>query len=142
MTSHLESSRRRYQQYKLDFKGSRATGAAAAAPSFDSIVKPPGARQRSFVELLRQFFVLLKGQGSRIAMALTTLTIATVLGLVPPAATKVVVDYVLIDNPLPAVLSERLHLPSDRRALLGTVALGIVVISLIRVVRTDSIGGG
>ncbi len=62
MASHLESSRRRYQQYKLDFKESRATGVAAAA-SFDSIVKPPGARERSFVELLRQFFALLKGQG-------------------------------------------------------------------------------
>ena len=133
MTSHLESSRRRYQQYKLDFMESRATGVAVAAPSLDSIVKPAGARQRSFVELLRQFFALLKGQGSRIALALTTLTIATVLGLVPPAATKVVVDYVLIDNPLPAVLTERLHLPSDRRALLGTVALGIVVISLVSI---------
>jgi ATP-binding cassette subfamily B protein/subfamily B ATP-binding cassette protein MsbA len=73
----------------------------------------------------------LEGQRSRIGLALVTLSIATTLNLVPPAATKVVVDYVLIDNPLPAVLTERLHLPSDRRALLGVVALAIVAISIV-----------
>ncbi len=37
-----------------------------------------------------------------VALSLATLTVATVLSLIPPAATKFVVDYVLGGKPLPA----------------------------------------
>ncbi|MHC4416264.1 MAG: ABC transporter ATP-binding protein [Planctomycetota bacterium] len=131
MTSRLQSSWNRYRQYKRELGKRRRTSGGEVAPSAEAAVGQPGSRQRSFVRLLRQFLGLLEGQRSRIGLALVTLSIATTLNLVPPAATKVVVDYVLIDNPLPAVLTERLHLPSDRRALLGVVALAIVAISIV-----------
>lgn len=65
--------------------------------------------------------------------ALATLTIATFLNLIPPAGTKIVVDYVLSDNAIPAVLTDTLHLPSDKPKLLATVAIGIITISLIAI---------
>ena len=89
--------------------------------------------QRSSVQLLTQFFALLRGHRARIAVALGTLTIATLLNLAPPAATKIVVDYVLAAKPLPAVLSDTLRLPTDRPKLLAAVAIIIVAISLVAI---------
>ena len=133
MPFHHVSSGRQYRQYKDELKHRRVTAGGEVAPSREAAIGHPGKRHRSFPKLLRQFFGLLEGQRSRIAAALTTLTIATTLNLVPPAATKVLVDYVLIDNPIPAFLTETLGLPSERRRLLAAVAVGIVVISVVSI---------
>lgn len=59
-------------------------------------------------------------------LALLTATIATALSLVPPAATKFVVDYVLSDKPLPA--SAPSWIPTDAWSLLLTVVgLGLAL---------------
>ena len=78
---------------------------------------------------MREFFGLLRGHRRTGALALGTLTLATLLNLAPPAATKIVVDYVLIGNPLPAGLAEW-GLPAERRALLGATALAIAFIAM------------
>jgi ATP-binding cassette subfamily B protein/subfamily B ATP-binding cassette protein MsbA len=129
----LESSRGRFRQYKRDLERQRKTGVAEVAPSAGSVIGRPTTRHRSFFELLGRFFGLLRGLRARLVLALTTLTVATLLNLVPPAATKVVVDYVLIDNPVPAFLTDVLRLPSDRRMLLGAVALGVVSVAVVSI---------
>ncbi len=83
------------------------------------------------MQLLKHFLTLLKGHRGRVAAALGTLTIATLLNLAPPAATKIVIDYVLAAKPLPALLSGTLHLPTDRPKLLGAVAIIVVAISVV-----------
>ena len=99
MSPRHESSRRRYQRYRKEFGAKRETGAVEIGPAAGEIIGTPGTGTRSFLSLLRHFFGLLAGQRTRIVLALATLSIATMLNLVPPAATKVVVDYVLVTRP-------------------------------------------
>ncbi len=132
MSFRPESSARRYRQYKRDLKG-RRWESRELSPEAEAALGRPGRKHRSFLRLLREFLGLLRGQGGRIAFALVTLTVATLLNLVPPAATKIVVDYVLIGSPVPAFLTEVLHLPGDRPMLLAAVAVCIIGISLVAI---------
>ena len=50
---------------------------------------------------MREFWSLLKGHQLRIALALAMLTVSTLLSLLPPAATKVAIDYILTVPPKP-----------------------------------------
>ncbi len=134
MSFRLTSSARRYRQYKRDLKGRRGESRELSPEAEAALgLGRPGRKHRSFLRLLRELLGLLRGQGGRIAFALATLTIATLFNLVPPAATKVVVDYVLIGNPVPAFLTDVLRLPSDPRGLLVAVAGSIVGISLVTI---------
>jgi ATP-binding cassette subfamily B protein/subfamily B ATP-binding cassette protein MsbA len=60
------------------------------------------------------------------------LTLATLLALIPPAATKFVVDCVLGDQPLPP--GTPTWVPRDPWRLLVTITVGVVAISLCRIV--------
>ncbi|MCH8006549.1 MAG: ABC transporter ATP-binding protein [Planctomycetes bacterium] len=130
MPSHRESSRARYRRYTNE-RGTEAATAQAAAQG--AIVPSTRSRRRSFGDLLRHFLQLLRGHRLPITLALGTLTLATLLNLIPPAATKVVIDNVLGDRPLAPVLSEWLGLPSDPGRLLAVVALGIFGISVVSI---------
>ena len=87
---------------------------------------------RSSRELVVAFFDLLRGQYSAVAFGLAMLTIATILALAPPAATKLIVDYVLIQAPLPDYLA-RYGLPADRWELLCWIVAVVVTISLLKI---------
>jgi ATP-binding cassette, subfamily B, bacterial len=58
-------------------------------------------RVRSAGELVRRFFSLLSSFRLQIVWILGSLTLATLLGLIPPAGTKFLLDYVLTSRPLP-----------------------------------------
>jgi ATP-binding cassette subfamily B protein/subfamily B ATP-binding cassette protein MsbA len=126
-----ESSRRRYQRYRAETRGRRPDAAEFAPPG--AAIGRPGARRRGFLQLLGRFLGLLRGQRGRVAFALATLSVATLLNLVPPAATKVVVDYVLIGKPVPGFLTRGLGLPADPRKLLVAVAVGIVALAAVAI---------
>lgn len=94
---------------------------------------PPGSkkrRDRSAYQLVKSFWGLLRGQRMALGFALATLTIATTLALVPPAATKFVVDYVLGDKPLPAGLPS--WIPREPWPLLVAIAACVMVITLVK----------
>ncbi len=76
---------------------------------------------------MREYLWLVKGQWIAISFALGTLTVATLMALVSPAATKGLIDYVLNGRPIPASLTAR-GLPSDRWQLL---VLGVVAVLAI-----------
>ncbi|MHC5008226.1 MAG: 6TM ABC transporter family protein, partial [Planctomycetota bacterium] len=136
MPFHLQSSRDRFHRYKRELARQLKTGAAEIAPSADAVIGRPTTRHRSFFQLLGRFLGLLRGLRGRLGLALCTLTIATLLNLAPPAATKVIVDYVLIndpDNPMPVFLTDVLRLPSDPPMLLGAVALAIVAFAVVSI---------
>jgi ATP-binding cassette subfamily B protein/subfamily B ATP-binding cassette protein MsbA len=80
--------------------------------------------------LFWEFLRLLRGHGSAIGFALATLILATLLRLIPPLATKLVVDNVLIDRPLPAWWTELYGLPTDRYQLLYWIGAAVGVLSL------------
>ncbi|MHC4218594.1 MAG: ABC transporter ATP-binding protein [Planctomycetota bacterium] len=133
MPSHFESSRHRFGRYKRELARQRKTGFTEVAPSPGAVVGRPTTRHRSFLQLLGSFLGLMRGLRARLGLALVTLTIATLLNLAPPAATKVIVDYVLIGKDVPVFLTERLHFPTDRQTLLAVVALGIVAIAVVSI---------
>ncbi|MCI0631955.1 MAG: ABC transporter ATP-binding protein/permease, partial [Phycisphaerales bacterium] len=91
----------------------------------------PKKRQRSSLTLLRAFWRLLEGYHLRLAFALTTLTIATALALIPPYATKIVVDNILGGRPFPPEWYQYISIPADRYKLLMIVAFSVVTFSLV-----------
>lgn len=94
---------------------------------------PAGPRHRSFRELFVRFLGLLRGQWLALGVALATLTVSTLLKLVPPAATKLVVDSLLAPQPEPIFLPSRLApwWPEDRFWQLCVVAGAVVAISSV-----------
>ena len=86
--------------------------------------------ERSTGELIAAFLGLLGGHRRSIAFSLGTLTAATLLTLVPPAATKFVVDYVLSGQPIPD--SVPTWIPRSPWRLLVMIIVGVLVVSLLR----------
>ncbi len=74
-----------------------------------------------------------RDQWRTIAAALVMLSIATLFKLVPPAATKFVIDYVLLDHPVPEALSRWAPIPEAPRARL---LLLVVIVFIVAVLAT------
>lgn len=122
----LKSSRRRFAEYRQNLKKSRNQREAG-----ESSRAPESGKTRPTGQLLLQFLGLLRGETGPLIFALATLTLATVIRLGPPLATKVVIDYVLTAQPLPASWTERWYLPTDRFQILYLVGAAIVALSLL-----------
>ena len=95
--------------------------------------RPPGEAKplgRSLGRLYVDLWGMMRGHRLAVAWALAASSVATLLKLVPPAATKWVIDYVLSDRPLPSRLPGWAYaaIPSSPRArLLGLVGIVLVV---------------
>jgi ATP-binding cassette subfamily B protein/subfamily B ATP-binding cassette protein MsbA len=127
MTMAIASSSQRFQEYRQKVRDRHAAKPAQPdATDKDAASK----RNRTFRQLLTEFLKLLRGHYTAIALALGTLTVATLFQLIPPLATKVIIDNVLIDRPLPAWL-QSWGLPTERYPLLYLVGIAVVVVSLI-----------
>ena len=126
MGRRVVSSRQRFREYLGELRRRFQTSGEA----------PESAKQRrrvrSTTELVGRFFSLTRGQRATIAFALGTLTVSTLLALVPPAATKFIIDYVLSAKPVPPGALREL-LPVDRWSLLLAITLAVTVISLVRI---------
>jgi ATP-binding cassette, subfamily B, bacterial len=120
MTSRQPSSRFLFEQYKAEF-------AARNGKPHDR-----HRRDRSTWVLLLSFFRLLKGHRAPLIVSLATLTAATLLALIPPAATKLVIENVLGGEPLPAAAPD--WVPREPWPLLLAITAGVVAISLIKMV--------
>ena len=97
-------------------------------------------RNRSVKVLLKTFFSLLGRRRRPIIFSLGTLTIATLLGLIPPAATKVAIDYAFTGTPLPAsagrFIPDSWGIEDDPKRLLVAIAIGLVIFALVTVAVT------
>jgi ATP-binding cassette subfamily B protein/subfamily B ATP-binding cassette protein MsbA len=143
MMRRVGSSRARYHDYlrlrkergKLgDFeKLDGATLDALGRGGGEARAEGPRRRSRSFLTLFRLFLRLLRGHRSVVAWALTTMTVSTALVLVVPGATKVVIDYVVTDNPGPAGLPGWVPLREDRSGLLWVIAGAMIGLSVVSV---------
>ncbi len=131
------SSRVRYRQYQRQRRG-QGSGASRDNGHVS------GERERSFWHLLVEFFRLLGPLRRSVYFSLLTLTVATALRLVPPAATKLVIDVVLGDTPpsrsLAWLASRAVYLPTDgavslstdqRVRLLVVIGAAVITVSLI-----------
>ena len=132
MLPRRESSRARYQEYRARRRNDLKTVRKPDEPE-----KPARKRSRSFFALFAHFWSLTRRHRAAIYLALTTLTIMTLVGLVIPASTKVAIDYILTDNPgpagIPIELRERFNLPTDRVALMWLLGGVVVALSFLGV---------
>jgi ATP-binding cassette subfamily B protein len=133
------SSRLRYREYleRRRHAGHGATEVAAggaAPPSAEERKK----RTRSFWTLLSEFWGLLRGRRTRVVLAVLSVTVSTLLGLVPPAATKVLFDYVLPKPDAEGLrawlrLPDSVRIPNDSMSLLWAIGAVLIGVSLVSV---------
>lgn len=93
-------------------------------------------RTRSAWGLVRAFLGLLRSHRRAVVFALGTLTVATIIGLVPPAATKIAIDNVFLGAPLPERVASLLPatIVDNRFHLLVALSVAVIVLSLTRAI--------
>ena len=121
MSTNSPSSRQQFEEYKEEFLEAHSTSQG----------KPAAQRDRSSWELVKSFLGLLKVHRGAMILSLLTLTVATLLALIPPAATKFVVDYVLDKKPLPPSMPA--WFPQEPWPMLVSITVTVIIISLIRI---------
>jgi ATP-binding cassette subfamily B protein/subfamily B ATP-binding cassette protein MsbA len=120
------ASRIRFALYRRERKTAQpASGQPQTAASERTL------RHRSLLQLYRELYRLIWGQRQALAAALALLSAATLLKLVPPAATKVVIDYVLPGRPFPWRELAGLPLPADPKSRLALVVVGVFAIAVV-----------
>jgi ATP-binding cassette, subfamily B, bacterial len=121
MPTHERSSRRRFARYRADL---RKQGGLTRLASVQA--KTQGRRQRSFLQLFGRFLSLLAGHRRVVLLTLTSVTLSTMLGLVPFYAPKIIFDSVLADHPRPLHLPSWVPVPASPFGLLSVVTAGMV----------------
>lgn len=90
LPTRIRSSRKQFNEIRVDLQ-----------EAYEKADQAKKHRGRTSWDLIRCFWSLLRGHQLAIILSLVTLTIATLLALIPPASTKVIVDYVIGDKSLP-----------------------------------------
>jgi ATP-binding cassette, subfamily B, bacterial len=133
MTKRIVSSREKFDEFREEVRQDAKSGVVDHRSFHSSAKGPPRKRVRSSRLLIGRFLKLLYGQRLAVAFALCALTISTMLALIPPVATKFIVDYVLGDLTPPATLLGILQVPQNSWHLLQWVTGLVLVISLLRI---------
>lgn len=130
------SSRERFDNYRAALKqklsGGKVDNADAKASSDYLARRNSRSRNRTAWQLVSSFLGLLKGHRLAVGFSLATLTVSTTLGLIPPAATKFIVDYVLTDQPVPDSIMEWIAFPPDRWSRLLWISLSVLAVSMVK----------
>ena len=90
-----------------------------------------GVQHRSLGRLYRELYRILGGDRATVAAALAALSVATLLRLVPPAATKFVIDYVLLGRALPPNLPTWLVVPEAPRSRLVALVVVVLIVAVL-----------
>ncbi len=88
-------------------------------------------RSRSFFALFAAFVRMIRGHRLIAILSLATVSVSTLVGLVPPYGIKLVIDYALIGHPMPQRTARWLPMVHGPRSLLATVALGMILLTLV-----------
>lgn len=128
------TSRRRFAEYQAEVAARRNSGQRPTSYHSDRPEEETNVpRHRSFGMLLKRFWQELGDHRGKVVWALGTLTVSTLMGLIPPAGTKLAIDYVLAETPLalPPSFISRFGSPSPMQ-LLWCIAIMVVVVTLLR----------
>lgn len=128
MSHRARPSRIRFREYRAR---RRTAGSEPVSMAQGGEEPKRKKRSRSAGALLAGFWKMLRGRRALLAFGLTTVTISTLLGLLIPASTKVVIDYVLTDNPGPTGLPDWLPVSDDRPTLLWQVAGAMLALAIV-----------
>ena len=120
------ASRLRFRDYiKQHRTGSRPD---SKAPS-----ELPPTQHRSLTRLYSELYQLLIGYRLTIALSLLGASVGTLLKLVPPFASKVVIDYIIPGHPVPAriVAWSPIAIPESPKASLVALVGLVLVVSVV-----------
>ncbi|MEK6257044.1 MAG: ABC transporter ATP-binding protein [Planctomycetota bacterium] len=121
--SRFELYRQKVKHKQLPKGGVHSAGEARSARD----------RVRSANKLVWQFFKLLLPYRRQIIWILVSLTVSTLIGLLPPAGTKFIIDYGLSGKPLPEPVLRRFPSLVDPKQLLLVTVLAVSAISLVKI---------
>ncbi len=126
-----EPSRSRFTRYRQLLRQARRGGKPLDDDRGGPLEAPCRAsRPRSFFQLFAAFWRMLDGYHAAVLFALATGTMATLLSLVPPAATKLTIDYVLAGKPPSGIWARLLPHFDNRLHLLWFLAGSVMLISI------------
>ena len=142
MAGSVRSSKSRYNEYLSRFrageaeeKQNRKDGKRELPMQRDWTAEPSsrGKRRahRPAFMLLREFWKLLGRHHTTIALALCTITISTLLGLVLPLSTKIAFDFIITDHPGPTGLPPWAQVSDNRVVLLLALGAAMLAITLV-----------
>lgn len=131
-TATSSSSRTRFERYRELVRGRTLPLAGGSHGEGDS--GPPRPRARTAGQLVWDFLGLLRPFRSQVFWILTSATVATLIGLLPPAGTKFIIDYGLSGKTLPAPWLSRFPQLADPHRLLLATVIAVVAASMIRLV--------
>ena len=137
----MPTSRFEYRDYLAEIRKRRKEKSKDEIDSFHSTMSGKekdalvSRSHRSFWKLFTSFWGLLRGFRGKILFGLGTVTIATILALIPPLGTKLAIDCALTvpTKPLPTWLSQTLGEPSPM-LLLVWIAVMVAIVTLFRTV--------
>ena len=122
------SSRARFDQYKA-----RRKQTPSGEQVSDDSKNKRRPRTRSFSRLFLAFWEKLAAHRFMVLASLGTLTFSTLVGLVLPASTKFILDYVLTNNPGPSGIPEWIHISRDPKTLLWITSGVMIVLTFVQV---------
>ena len=131
--SERKSSRSRFARFHEEWQRARsaATDPARAWNRPNSPIGEPVTRTRSLVRLYAELIGHLRGRWLAVTTALGFLSLATLLRLLPPAATKLVIDYVLLHRPLPERVPLWLPIPARPEDRLVLLVAAVTLVSAV-----------
>ncbi len=134
------SSSQKYRTYRSDFTRRRKEGETAPrkkGQAHDGVPRGrqlAGRRSRGALTLFRRFFGLLYGHRLALALAVLTLSISTLVDLIPPVASKIAIDNVIDGQPfgegLIGYVASWLPAYDSPKTLLLWLFLAVVVLNI------------
>jgi ATP-binding cassette subfamily B protein/subfamily B ATP-binding cassette protein MsbA len=120
------ASRLRFREYLKHYRSS-------SQPALPASAEQPPPKHRSLGRLYRELYRLLAGYRLTLAIALLGLSLATLLKLVPPAVTKLVIDHVILAEPLPAAIARwsPVPLPESPKMQLAVLVGVVFAVSIL-----------
>ncbi|MBL9161306.1 MAG: ABC transporter ATP-binding protein [Planctomycetaceae bacterium] len=126
------ASRSRFNRYREKVRQRELPASGSIHGPLDS--RPARPRIRTARQLVWEFVRLLRPFRRQVFWILASATAATLIGLLPPAGTKFIIDYGLNGKSLPQPWLDRFPQLADPHRLLLATVVAITVVSMVKIV--------
>lgn len=124
------SSRFRFEDYRQKIRRNELPGGSMHSTGDQ---RKPKDRVRSSWKLVGQFLQLLVPFRGAVIAILASVTISTVLGLLPPAGTKFIIDYGLTGKTLPDFWQRHFPALANPKTLLLATVLAVSTVTILKI---------
>lgn len=126
-----EASRLRFELYRGKVRRKELPQGGGFHSSGNT--RSPKDRVRTAWQLVREFFQLLRPFRAQIFWILVSVSVSTLIGLLPPAGTKFVIDYGLSGKAPPEMLTTRWPWLTNPKLLLLATVIAVSLVSLTKI---------